>query len=137
MAAGLYVLDARAPVQSQGAPLPHLVSMALCSAPPSPEGNFRDELCEATGYRRQLVEFGPMDCRKTTLTRSRTLRNRRRVVFGPFEGAIPEQLFAVMLDDNGAPVACGRLQPLRSRVGGEVIQFDASNIRMMSDRFRG
>lgn len=137
MAAGLYALDARAPVQRQGSPLPRRAIIALCRTAPSPEGRFQDELTDLPGYSRQRAEFGPADSRRRSPDRLTTLRNRTPVVFGPVRSALPSHLFAVLMDDDGHIIASGRLRRVAEPEGCEVIQFDAANIRLMSDRFRG
>lgn len=137
MAAGLYVVDARAPVQRRGEILPRRVTVALCRTPPSHEGRFRDELSDIEGYRRQQAEFGPADSRRHRSERLTTLRNRGPVVFGPLPPMGADRLFAILLDDEGGTVGWGRLRRVAEPDGCEVIRFDSANMRLMSDRFRG
>lgn len=134
MTAGHYTLDARAVVQRRSDPLPHSATLALCRTNPPPEGGLAGELLDVPGYRRQRVGFTGADRRHW---RGVTLQNQRQVRFGQAGDEWPEVLFAVLLDDAGQPLACGRPKRVPGRSEPGIIQFNAACIRLMSRAFSG
>lgn len=134
MTAGHYTLDARAVVQRRTAPLPHFAVLALCRTSPPPEGGLAGELLDVPGYRRQRVAFTGADGRHR---QGVTLQNQTQIKFGQAGDEWPDGLFAVLLDDTGQPLACGRPKRVPGRPESGVIQFNAACIKLMSRAFSG
>lgn len=128
MKSNCYALKAVAVVQLRGeipdAPLGGHTLALLTSGPP-PEGAPLNELDEP-GYARQPLDFV---FASEGVSVGAVLRSANRIVFASALGW-PDASHAAIIDERGATVGYGRLQPAPGHAGRYDVAFEATAIEL-------